>query len=174
MPDGVTVAAAPTVDLRLLSRLLPGCAVSTPIDGARPLSPLVPRGATGGFEKKRGTTTRTRAVRIIARKSRFSIYPITSSGDRVETTRSKWITAGNTTHCQPGSMDCSMALQSFDGIRGATWIVATCSRQEMRQRDLIATHEYDQDRPYHGAFLRGTICCTPARSSVCSISNVAS
>ena len=146
---------------------------SPPGPPVRVLSAFMVRGAAGGLEKNRGTATRTKAVRIIARKSRFSIYAITSSRDGIEAAGSKRVAACNATQRHPASADGPVALECLNGVRRAAWIVATCGRQERGERYLIAAYEQDEDRPHHAGQARMTACCTPAVSSVRSTSNAA-
>src|SRR5687768_1118326 len=129
----------------------------------------------GEVVNSRGITTRTSAVRTIARTSRFSIYQITGSGNRVESTRSEWITAGNTTHRKPASSKYTMALESLDGVCRTAWIVATCSGKQGGEYHLIASHHSDEHCAHHGGIsLHPVTRRTPVITSVRSSSKDAS
>ncbi len=112
------------------------------------LSGTAVRDDTGGPEKRRGITTRTSAVRIIARKSRFSIYRITSSGDWVKTARPEWVTASNAPNREPCTTCSTVTFERFNRIHGAAWMVSTRSWKKRREYNLISPNECDQHWPH--------------------------
>jgi hypothetical protein len=62
--------------------------------------------------------------------------------------------AGNTARRKPGATQRSVALERFNRVRGAAWIIAAGGRQERRQRDLVAADEQNEKGAHELTTLR--------------------
>jgi hypothetical protein len=85
----------------------------------------------------------------IAQTVRRSMDQFTKSGDRIEPTRVKRVTADETAGGKPASLECAMPRDRFEGVLRARGREPAARRQRRRDGQLIATDERSDESAGH-------------------------
>jgi hypothetical protein len=78
----------------------------------------------------------------------MSLEAVGLSRHRIVAAGSEWVTPPDTADCEPTATKGTMALERFDGIRGATGIITAGRRKQMPERDLISSNTQNEQRPH--------------------------